>query len=353
MRDDPCLGQDMTQPTANQRLTLDDVASASGVSKATVSQVLRNTGRISTETRRNVLRTAERIGYIYNRAAANLRAGRSTIVGIGISSLVNPFFAELVSGASHVLETEGYFPMVVSLNDEIERQDRFSVTMRENAAAGAILCPAPDATFDSIAGFTAGTERCVSVLRRPPPGLLDYIGVDNAAGIELAVEHLIELGHRKIGYLGGLVRSQSRHARLDAWSSALERAGLHHGVELTEPCDATITAASEAAERLLDRRPDLTSLVCHQDIVAFGASIGMRKAGRVPGKNFALVGFDDISMSCDWDPPLTTVSVTPRELGAEAARLLLRRISDPDAPLKSIHIQPTLIVRKSTCPPSI
>lgn len=340
----------MSNETAPPRLTLDDVAAASGVSKTTVSQVLRNAGRISPETRRLVLGTVKRIGYVYNRSAANLRAGRSTIVGIGISSLVNPFFADLVEGASEILEAEGYFPMVVALNDDLERQDRFGVTMRETAAAGAILCPAPHATADRIAQFTAGTERCVSVLRRPATGMLDFVGVDNAAGIEMAVAHLTDLGHRNIGYVGGTPASESRRVRLDSWMRSLRDAGLAHGAERTEACEATITAASQATRHLLARCPDLTALVCHQDVVAFGASIGLHKVGLVPGRTFALVGFDGISMAADWDPPLTTVSVTPRELGSEAARLLLRRIAEPDAPLKSLFIQPELIIRKSTCP---
>ncbi|SMY09771.1 LacI family DNA-binding transcriptional regulator [Flavimaricola marinus] len=338
----------MTDEAAPSRLTLNDVATASGVSKATVSQVLRNTGRISPETRRHVLDTVKRIGYVYNRSAANLRAGRSTIVGIGISSLVNPFFADLVEGASEVLEAEQYFPMVVALDDDLKRQDRFGVTMRETAAAGAILCPAPHTTADRIAQFAAGAERCVSVLRRPVPGMLDFVGVDNDAGIEMAVAHLTNLGHRDIGYIGGRPSSESRDARLASWARSLRDAGLNHDAARTEACDATITAASQATARLLSRCPELTALVCHQDIVAFGASIGLHKVGRVPGQTFALVGFDDISMAADWDPPLTTVSVTPRELGAEAARLLLRRIAEPEAPLKSVFIQPKLIIRKST-----
>jgi LacI family transcriptional regulator len=340
----------MTDENVPPRLTLDDVAAASGVSKTTVSQVLRNVGRISPETRRNVLGAVKRLGYVYNRSAANLRAGRSTIVGIGISSLVNPFFAALVEGASEILEAEGYFPMVVALNDDLERQDRFGVTMRETAAAGAILCPAPHATADRIARFTAGTERCVSVLRRPAPGMLDFVGVDNAAGIALAVAHLTDLGHRHIGYVGGTPMSESRRLRLESWTRSLRDFGLDHDPSQTEASEATITAASQATARLLARRPELTALVCHQDVVAFGASIGVQKIGRMPGSTFALVGFDGISMAEDWDPPLTTVSVTPRELGSEAARLLLRRIAEPEAPLKSVFIQPQLIIRKSTCP---
>jgi DNA-binding LacI/PurR family transcriptional regulator len=335
----------------SERLRIEDVAVACGVSKATVSQVLRNTGRISPETRAKVLRTAERIGYVYNRAAANLRAGRSTIVGIGITSLTNPFFADLVSGATGVLESEGYYPMVTAIEDDPERQIQFALTLRENSSAGAIICLPPDSTEEQLAVWKTGTERCVTVLRPPPLGLFDYVGVDNEAGMILAAEYLIRLGHRQIGYLGGGENSHSRRRRLHGWRQALSAANIANGPERTEGCAATITAASAAVDRLIERVPDLTAIICHQDVVAFGATIGLRKLGRRPGIDISVVGFDDITMSRDWDPPLTTVSVTPVQLGAEAARLLTRRLAEPDAPLRSLYIQPELIVRQSSGPP--
>ena len=335
----------------SERLRIEDVAAASGVSKATVSQVLRNTGRISPETRAKVLRTAERIGYVYNRAAANLRAGRSTIVGIGITSLTNPFFADLVAGAASVLESEGYYPMVTSIEDDPARQMQFAVTLRENSYAGALICLPPGSTEEQLAVWKTGTESCVTILRPPPRGMFDYVGVDNEAGMSLAAEYLIRLGHREIGYLGGSETSYSRQQRLMGWRKALSAAGIATGAERTEACSATITAASAAVDRLLARVPGLTAIICHQDVVAFGATIGLHKLGRQPGTDISVVGFDDITMSRDWDPPLTTVSVTPVQLGAEAARLLTRRLAEPNAPLRSLFIQPELIVRQSSGPP--
>jgi LacI family transcriptional regulator len=103
--------------------------------------------------------------------------------------------------------------------------------------------------------------------------------------------------------------------------------------------------------RLIARCPDLTAVVCHQDIVAFGVTIGLRKLGVEPGRAVSVVGFDDISAAADWDPGLTTMSVTPGTLGAEAARMLLRRIEEPDAPLQSIVLRPRLVQRASSGPP--
>lgn len=331
-------------------LRIEDVAAASGVSKSTVSQVLRNTGRISSSTRDKVLKTAEELGYVYNRAAAGLRAGHSTLIGIGITSLTNPFFADLVEGASAVLDDAGFFSVVVALNDKTKRQERFAVSLRENAAAGAILCPSPQSSPTALGEWKSMFGRCVAILRPTPTGLFDFVGVDNAAGMRLAADHLVGAGHRSIGYLGGLEGSHSRHQRLEGWVDALRRSGIEPQDDWIEPCDASITAASQAVERLLERCPNLTAIICHQDIVAFGATIGLRKRKLTPGVDLSVVGFDNITMSQDWDPPLTTVSVSPRQLGEEAARLLVRRIAEPTSPLKSVFVQPELVVRQSTRP---
>lgn len=332
----------------NPRLSIGDIAKAVGVSKATVSQVLRNSGRISEDMRKQVLETARSMGYVYNRAAANLRAGQSTTVGIGVSSLANPFFAELVSGAAAVLEKAGYFPMIVNIEDSTDRQQRFARSLLENMAAGAILNIVPGTGAAMVEEWQSAVGRCVMVLRQPASGLFDFVGVDNREGSRAAAQHLIGLGHAAIAFVGGLAGSASRAERLEGWRLALEAAGLDASDAMVEPCGATIAEGSAAVKRLFARRPDITALVCHQDIVAFGATIGLRKLRIEPGRDVSIVGFDDISMAADWDPPLTTVSVTPHELGAEAARLLVRRITEPRASLQSLFIRPQLVVRSST-----
>jgi len=336
----------------NQRINIDDIAEVAGVSKATVSQVLRNAGRISPETRKQVLQVASKLGYVYNRAAASLRAGQSTIVGIGVSSLSNPFFAELVSGAADCLEEAGYFPMIVNVEDDLLRQQRFARTLRENMCAGAVLCLAPGTSTKLLNEWKAAIQHSVMVLRPPRAPLFDFVGVDNKEGSASATEHLVSLGHKVIAYIGGTSVSTSREARVEGWRQSITSAGLAPDDDLIEPCDATIAAGSEAVRQVLKRRPDVTAIVCHQDIVAFGVTIGLRKQHIEPGKAVSVVGFDDIAMSADWDPALTTVSVTPRNLGREAAHLLLRRIAEPDAALQSIFIRPKLIIRDTAAPPT-
>lgn len=342
-----------TPGTARRRVGIGDIADAAGVSKATVSQVLRNVGRISEGTRKHVLAVAENLGYVYNRAAANLRSGTSTTIGIGVNSLTNPFFAEMVSGAVDGLERAGYFPMIVNLEDKLDRQQRFAKSLRENMAAGAILCVAPGTSARMLEAWHADVRHCVAVLRPPARGLFDFVGVDNAEGAAAAAHHLVGLGHGVVAFLGGAPGSVSRRERLAGWRAALGEAGLDAGDELTETCGATIAEGSQAVRRLLARRPDVTAIVCHQDVVAFGATIGLRQLGLEPGRGVSIVGFDDISMSAEWDPALTTISVTPSHLGAEAARLLIRRIAEPEAALQSVFIRPRLIERRSTSrPPS-
>lgn len=333
------------------RANINDVASAAGVSRATVSQVLRGTGRISPETRSRVLAVMKEIGYVYNRAAANLRAGHSTTVGIAVPELTNPFFAELVAGANRVLEAAGYFATIVNTEDDPGRQARFITMLEEHRLGGSIVCPSPNAPLSAGAGGSDGLPSTVTVLRQATGGAFDYVGVDNAAGLFDATNHLIGLGHRAIGFVGGLKGSRSREERLAGWRQALDAAGIAAGADWDEPTEATIAAGSHGIARLLQRVPQLTAVVCHQDIVACGVTIGLRKRGLVPGRDLSVVGFDDIASAQEWDPPLTSMSVTPATLGGEAARMLLRRIGEPDSPMRSIILRPRLMLRGSTAAP--
>lgn len=330
-----------------ERMNINDVAEAAGVSRATVSQVLRGSGRISAETRQRVIRVINEIGYVYNRAAANLRAGHSDTIGIAIESFSNPFFAELTAGAVRVLEGAGYFPTLVEVEDNTQRQARFLTMLRENTMAGAILCPTRHMSAKAIAEWQTNAPPTVGLLRKGIADSFDFVGVDNAVGGAEATRHLISLGHKAIGFVGGNPGSQSREERLSGWRKALIGAGIEPREAWIEPTDSTIAAGSEGIRRLL-ARTRVSAVVCHQDIVAFGVTIGLRQLGIAPGAGVSVVGFDDISSAKDWDPPLTTMSVTPGTLGGEAARMLLKRIEEPDAALQSVVIRPRLVPRAST-----
>ena len=338
-------------PMVSTRINIMTVAAAAGVSRATVSQVLRGTGRISEDTRSRVEAVMREMGYVYNRAAASLRAGQSTTVAIAVTGLGNPFFAELASRAAQVLERAGYLAAIVDTRDDLAGEARFLRMIRETMMAGAIISPTSATTADMARGWFNGSPPIVGLLRRSIAPAFDFVGVDNMAGMAEATGHLVRLGHRAIGFVGGRPGSQSRDERLAGWRLALREVGIEPQDAWIEPCDASIASGSEAVSRLWARCPSLSAVVCHQDIVAFGVTIGLRKRGLEPGPGVSVVGFDDIASAADWDPPLTTMSVTPGTLGAEAARMLLRRIEEPDAPLQSIVLRPRLVQRDSVDAP--
>ncbi len=324
------------------------MAIAAGVSRATVSQVLRGTGRISDDTRRRVDLVMRQMGYVYNRAAASLRAGQSTTIAIGVTGLGNPFFAELASRAAEVLEQAGYVAAIVDTRDDLAGQSRFLRMLRENMLRGAIISPASATTAAMALEWRVGAPPLVGLLRRSIGLAFDFVGVENVHGMQAAAGHLVALGHRAIGFIGGRSGSQSRDERLAGWRHALAEIAVEAPESWVEPCEASISGGSRAITRLMQRCPEVTAVVCHQDIVAFGATIGLRKLGLEPGHTVSVVGFDDISSAADWDPALTTMAVTPGALGAEAARMLLRRIAEPEAPLRSIVLRPRLVQRAST-----
>ena len=334
------------------RVNIMDVAAAARVSRATVSQVLRGTGRISEETRRRVERVMQQMGYVYNRAAASLRAGQTTTIAIAVTGLGNPFFAELATRAAQVLERAGYVAAIVDTRDDLAGQSRFLRMLRENMMAGAIIAPTSSTTDAMAREWRPGAPPIVGLLRHSISAAFDFVGVDNVLGMAEATDHLIALGHRTIGFIGGRAGSQSRDERLTGWRNALARVGLQAPDSWIEPCDASISAGSRSIALLIKRCPDLSAVVCHQDVVACGVTIGLHKLGLEPGQGVSVVGFDDISAAADWDPPLTTMSVTPGSLGAEAARMLLRRIEEPDTPLQSIVVRPRLVQRGSSSAPA-
>ena len=188
-----------------RRATIDDVARHAGVSRATVSQVLGKVGRISPNTRRNVLRAMSELGYVYNEGAANLRRGTSRTVGLLIHDIADPFCSEMTAGATAVLEKQGFLVYLANSAENEQRQDRFLNAFRQRGVAGCILCPArgtPPATLDRLAAWQLPT---VISVRNVPQARFDFVGVDNFGGTRAATEHLIDAGHTRIRLPGWVV----------------------------------------------------------------------------------------------------------------------------------------------------
>lgn len=333
-------------PHSARAVTILDVAAAAQVSKSTVSLVLKGSPLIAAETAQRVRAAAARLGYVYNRRAAQLRHQSSNLVGVVINDLMNPFFAEVLAGLERRLADAGYITLMAHTSESQERQQKVLTAMREHHAAGIALCPA----LGTPAALTQELESwgvpLVVMVRTLGEGGYDFAGADNGHGMRLATQHLLAAGHRRIGFLGG-VDGLMLEQRLDGCRAAFAEAGAAFDEGLVFTAPPTRAGGQGAMQALLAKQPALRAAVCYNDLVAFGALSALGAHGLRAGRDFALLGFDNVCDAAYASPPLSTVDVRPGELGEQAATLLLARMADPGLPRQQSLARPQLVLRQS------
>ena len=325
---------------------LETVAKEAGVSVATVSQVMRGAGRISEKTRKKVLQTAKKMNYVPDGRAASMRSGDSREIGLVLHQIANPFNAEVISGASDLLESEGYLLSVLDARDDAGRQRRQLEAFIRSSRAGLLWVPAHDTPKATLDLLTTHRLPTVTFLRRPEFSKFDHVGIENAQATAAATTHLADLGHRKIAFLGGTARAEVRAERISGYSSVVAARGLGDPI-IWDSADDKVSGM-EAMTGLRANHPDVTAVVCNGDMVAIGASLAMTKMGLTPGKDISIVGFDDIQDAKISTPALTTMAVSPYRLGRKLARVVIDRIREPDMPVVASLVPAQLVVRETT-----
>ncbi|RMF34322.1 MAG: LacI family transcriptional regulator [Alphaproteobacteria bacterium] len=333
----------------SQRPTLQTVARAAGVSTATVSQVIRGSGRISEETRKRVLRAVKQVNYVPDGRASAMRSGQFREIGLLIHEIANPFNAEVISGVSDHLENEGYLVSVLDSRDDPVRQRRHLETLIGSARGGLLWVPAQEGSEEVERLILAQRVPTVTFLRRPHSRAFDHVGIENREATRQATAHLADLGHRHIAFFGGDKDVESRLDRIEGCRAVLAERGLPPPV--VWPCPDSKRAGLEHLGRLLQAHPRVTALVCNGDMVALGALQALLRSGRQAGSDLSVIGFDDIQDAALAMPPLTTMSVQPYQLGRRLARTLVERIREPGLPPASVAVPATLVRRESCGPP--
>lgn len=338
-----------TAPTPMEsKPKLSSVAEAAGVSTATVSQVLRGTGRISEATRKKVLAAAQKLHYVVDGRAASMRSGENREVGFAIHQIANPFNAEVISGVSDFLEAENYLVSVLDSRDNVERQRRNLEAFIRSSRGGLLWVPAEntdDRTYDLLLAHGIPT---VTFLRRSGKGRFDHVGIENAAALKRATHYLADLGHRHIAYFGGVAKFGVRTERIAGYRQAMAERGLAPPIVWDCPDDKLSSIA--AIRALRDAHPEVTAIVCNGDVTAIGASVGIGRMGLTPGREISVIGFDDIQDAAVATPALTTMAVSPYQLGRRLARVALDRINDPYMPTAVSLVPAELVVRETTGP---
>ncbi len=336
----------MRKPATNRPVTILDVAKAAELSKSTVSLVLKGSPLIRAETAERVREAASRLGYVYNSRAGELRGGRSKTIGVVVNDLANPFFAEILVGVERKLVEAGYIVLMAHTNEDVERQRDVLRIMREQGAAGTVLCPAYRTPRTFAKEVEASGMPLVVMVRTLGPGRYDFAGADNERGIYAATRHLLDAGHKRIGFLGGL-SGVVLEQRLKGFRAALAERKISFEEGLVGAAQPTRRGGHEAMSALLDMKPRPTAAVCYNDVVAFGAMSALGERGLHAGRDFALTGFDNVQDAAHSNPPLTTVDIRPEALGEQAATLLLNRIQEPTRARQVFLAEPRLVVRQS------
>lgn len=326
---------------------LRDVAAAAGVSLSTASRVLSGADGASPRAVASVLAAAKRLDYRPNLLARGLRGRATGMAGIVIPGIGNPFFAELVEALESALRDANLDMILADSRGDVADEARRLLTLVDRQVEGLILIPT-DHHASAPALRRAGLSVPIIQIDRQVDGFpADYVGVDNALGIRLALEHLAEKGCRSIAFLSDATSSSTGRSRHDAFQLTLPRvAGLTAGPVLLG--SFSIEFGREAARTLLGSSPLPDAIVCGSDLIALGVVREFGQSGvAVPG-DVKVTGFDGIGFSELSDPPLTTVKQPIQAIAAESVRQLQARMQGDAGASRRSEIAPSLIVRRSS-----
>ncbi|MGQ7297001.1 LacI family DNA-binding transcriptional regulator [Quadrisphaera sp. KR29] len=337
-----------------------DVAREAGVSVGTVSNVLNRPDSVSPVKRALVEAAVERLGYVRNESARQLRAGSSRTIALVVLDVANPFFADVIAGAEEAAEDVGALVVVSNSGGNPSREARHLARLEAQRVMGVLLSPVRDGENAAAAELERRGTPVVLVDRVSESASAPSVAVDDVRGGRLAGEHLLSLGHRRVAFIGGPDHLGQVRDRLAGLRAAVVRAGGAARVEVVSSDDMSVRAGSAAAARLFAQWPDAadrpTAVFCANDLLALGVlNECVRRGVRVPHE-LALVGYDDISYAGTAAVPLTSVR-QPRELlGRTAVELLLEAAesaasgSRGGATGAGRHVQftPELVIREST-----
>jgi LacI family transcriptional regulator, galactose operon repressor len=332
-------------PTRRRRATLRDVAALAGVSFKTVSRVVNGEPGVSPELESRVRAASEQLSYRPNHTASVLRRqdGRSMAMALLVDDVANPFFAAIHRGVERVALNHRYTLLTGSVLDE-DRERELVDAFTARRVDGLIVAPTPTLPAKLAHERSSGTA-VVYVDRLPRDLDADAVVSANRSGAAGGVGHLIEHGHRRIGFLGDLLSIGTAVERYEGFVEAHAAAGIRLDTSLVRRGLHSEQAAFDAALdlALLDDPP--TALFTGQNLITIGAVRGLRSRGL--HDRMAMVGFDDFSLADLLDPPVTVVAQDPEAIGRMAAELLLERILGDARPPRQIIVPTQLIVRGS------
>jgi LacI family repressor for deo operon, udp, cdd, tsx, nupC, and nupG len=326
-----------------------EVARLAGVSVATVSRTLKSPDRVLPDTREKVNAAVEKAGYRPNLMAVQFRSRKTGNLVILVPDIANTFFARVISGAQQAAQSAGYRLLLCDTQGRETIEREFAELVYAHQADGVIQLRAGN-PFESSAGSSVSPPM-VNACEVVKDATFPTISLDNRAAAKAMTEHLIELGHRRIGLIKGPKSSPLTQARVAGYKDALHQAGIALDSTLICHGDFTLNAGFEGAARMLELPNRPTALFCENDEMAIGALKRLKQSGlRVP-EDISLVGFDDIPMAAYCDPPLTTISQPAEAFGEKSVEILIALIEKRSIIDRHVVLPFTLTLRNSTARP--
>jgi LacI family transcriptional regulator len=327
-----------------------DVARLAGVSRATVSFVLNERFDtrvpISEETRKKVIEAARRLGYEPNVLARSLKSGASRTIGFLLPALHNPHYWEILEGAEEQVTAHGYHLALVVSNLNPERELEALRSLFQQRLDGLILMP----TFMDMypEELKALKERSIPVVFTHSLERMDWVFPDIRAGAAQLMDHLLALGHRRIGFINGVARPNLSQARLEVYLEKTASAGLPPDQTLIRCCGYQMEDGYQETLALLNLAEPPSAIWAINDLLAIGALRAIQDRGLHIPRDIALAGFDDITLAGQLTPPLTTVHMPSREMGQRTAGMLFTRLEQPSLEPMQELLETWLVVREST-----
>ena len=326
-------------------VTIYDIAKKANVSISTVSRVFNGNAVVNKNTKKRVQKIIQEMDYIPNAIARSLVSQSSKTIGLIVSDVTNPFFTDVIDGIDNILSEQGFTILMCDTRYSPERENRYISQMLEKRVDGIIIFSAY-ASDTSLIAKTKSIIPLVSV--QSTFNGVDCINTTDEQGAFEAVDYLIKLGHRKIGFLVYGYDNSTISERMKGYLKAHKHNGLNvnHGYIIT--ARYTANGGYYMTKELLEKCPEVTAIFAYNDVTALGAYMAIREKEMKIPEDISIIGYDDIGTASLVKPRLTTVAQPFYEIGKSAAELLLKRIKEDQKYTPQTILLPTkLIVRES------
>ena len=326
-------------------VTIRDVAARAGVSHQTVSRVINESDRVNPETRARVEAAIAEMGYRPNAIARFMSNGRTRTLACLSPNLTDYTFASIIEGAETEARQHGYFFISATAPDEASFTLLIEELIASRRTEGMIVI---NPFIDERSTLIPKGVKAVLLGARPRSEQFDSVSLDDQAAGQLAVQHLIDLGHHSIAHITGPLREDCSQDRCTGYETALLVAGIKPDPTLIRAGDWSATSGFEVVSQLLQQKTYFTALFAQNDRMAVGAIRGLREAGKRVPEDVSVIGFDDMPLASYFDPALTTMHQDTFTMGRLAASLLVHAVEQQDESRKHLRLPAELVVRSST-----